>query len=282
MELSADIDSIVAVHGLGEHGFRSWITRDPKSGSAKPWLEELLGADVPNARIMTYNYVSNDFSYRYIVLNILYGRALNLTENLVALRQGDRTNRRPLFFIAHSLGGWIVKRALILTSEAADPELKDVGSSTCGVAFFGTISPGRPSSPSPLAHVIRRTSGCADEAKAHAPSMQLQAADVEWLERQMAAFKGITSNLPKLSFYETQKTDNEFVAERKHSMVSSDGTQIGLASTHSGLVKFRGRDANYKAFISHFRDMVAKAIAAGVSEARRKVHDVATGKIILD
>ncbi len=230
---------------------------------------------------MAYNYVSNDVGYRYIVLNVLYGRALNLMENLVAQRQGDDTSRRPLFFIAHSLGGWIVKRALILSSEAADLELKSIGSSTCGVAFFGTISPGRPSSPSPLAHVIRRTSSCADESKAHAPSMQLQASDIEWLERQMAAFKGITSNLPKLSFYETKKTDNEFVAERKHSMTSSDGTQIGLSSTHSDLIRFWGRDANYKAFITHFRDMVEKAFATGLSEARRRAHDVAAGKTIM-
>ncbi|KAJ6785774.1 hypothetical protein PWT90_03032 [Aphanocladium album] len=272
----AEID-IVAVHGLGDQGFRAWITRDPKSGSSKPWLEELLGADVPNARIMTYNYVSNDAGYRYIVFHLLDGRALNLTENLVAVRQRDGTTKRPLFFIAHSLGGWIVKRALILSTEATDPVLREVELSTCGVAFFGTIAPGRPSSPSPLAHVIRRTSGYKDDG---ASSMQLQPDDVQWLERQMGAFKGVAANLPRISFYETKKSGSSFVVEKKHSMTGSDGAQIGLVATHSDLISFHGRDDNYASFIGKFREMVSTSIKSGFVDSKRKAQDVSNLRLM--
>ncbi|KAK2603805.1 hypothetical protein QQS21_004007 [Conoideocrella luteorostrata] len=271
---NANID-IVAVHGLGGQGFRSWITWDSKGAKSKPWLQELLGADVPNARIMTYGYISDGVSYRYIVRNIVYGRALDLAKVLVAHRQRDKTNCRPIIFIAHSLGGWIVKRALIISSEAADPQLKDIELSTSGVAFFGTPSPGRPSSPSPLAHVIRRTtSDFADHSPSRAikslAAQEPHADDMEWLEHQMEAFKAITANLPMLSFYETKKTRDGYVVEQRHSMAGSDGTQVGLQASHSELIRFHGRDANYQAFFSKFREMVDTGTTSAFVESKRK------------
>lgn len=279
----------MAVHGLGGQGFRSWITWDPKAGKGKSWLEELLGADVPNARIMTYGYISDGVSYRYIVRNVVYGRALDLAKVLAAQRQRDGTSRRPLFFIAHSLGGWIVKRALIISSEAAGSNLKNIELSTCGVAFFGTLSPGLSSSPSPLAHVIRRTTTgpMGEDSHAFKPSTTPQqqdkdqpphAGDMEWLEHQMEAFKAITANLPRLSFYETKMTHGGFVVDQRHSIAGSDGAQIGLKATHSDLIRFHGRDVNYKTFIHHFRDMIDPDKASELLESKRKTFDLAAGE----
>jgi hypothetical protein len=242
--------SIVAVHGLGGEGFRSWVTQDPRSanGGGKPrsWLDELLGQDVPNARILTYGYATDGVNYRYLVRNVLYGRALDLVQELSIQRAKDDTARRPIFFIAHSLGGWIVKRGLIISKEAVEPRLRDVELSTCGVAFFGTLSPGRPSSPSPLGNVIRRTSfPVADDFKrsktmssiVSQQQQQQDESDETWLENQMEAFKGITANLPRLSFYETKQSRDGFVVEKRHSIVGSDGMQVPLTSTHADLVK---------------------------------------------
>jgi hypothetical protein len=232
---------------------------------------------------MTYGYISDGASYSYIVRNIVYGRALHLAKVLAAKRMQDKASRRPLFFIAHSLGGWIVKRALIISSEAADMGLKDIELSTCGVAFFGTLSPGRPSSPSPLAHVIRRTtSNLADFDISAAPktssSQEPLASDVEWLEHQMEAFKAITANLPRLSFYETKKSQDGYVVEQRHSMAGSDGAQIALKATHSELIRFHGRDVNYQTFIENFRDMVDAGTTSGFLESKQKAFDFAAGK----
>lgn len=268
----------MAVHGLGGQGFKSWISLE--GGKAKSWLEDLLAQDIPNARIMTYGYISDGVNYRYLVRNVLYGRALDLVKELGNQRIRDGTTRRPLFFIAHSLGGWIVKRALIISSEAIDAELKDIELATCGVAFLGTLSPGKPLSPTPLAHVIRRTTSGFDEhpASTRGHSMQPQPQDIEWLENQMEAFKAITANLPQLSFHETKQSDDGFVVEPRHSMSGSDGVQIGLSATHSGLVQFEGRDANYRTFISKFRGMVHHATASGLLEKKRKAFDPVTGE----
>lgn len=234
---------------------------------------------------MTYGYISDGASYSYIVRNIVYGRALHLAKVLAAKRQQSKSNRRPLFFIAHSLGGWIVKRALIISSEAADLELKDIELSTCGVAFFGTLSPGRPLSPSPLANVIRRTTsnlGDHDMSRSRnmSSSQQPLATDIEWLEHQMEAFKAITANLPRLSFYETKKTQDDYVVEQRHSMTGSDGEQIALQATHSELVMFRGRDANYRIFIEKFRQMVDTSTTSGLLESKQKAFDFAAGMCV--
>ncbi|UKZ58053.1 hypothetical protein TrVGV298_011915 [Trichoderma virens] len=268
----AEID-IVAVHGLGGQGFKSWISLE--GGKSKSWLEDLLAKDIPNARIMTYGYISDGVNYRYLVRNVLYGRALDLVKELGSQRSRDGTNHRPLFFIAHSLGGWIVKRALIISSEAIDAELKDIELSTCGVAFLGTLSPGRPLSPTPLAHVIRRTTSGFDDHPSYTRGQSMQAHDIEWLENQMEAFKAITA-LPQLSFHETKQTGHEFVVEQRHSMSGSDGVQIGLSATHSGLIQFEGRDANYMTLLGNFRDMIHNAKSSGLLETKRKAFNHVT------
>jgi hypothetical protein len=277
----AEID-IVAVHGLGGEGFKSWITLDPGASKPKSWLEELLAKDIPRARIMTYGYISDSVNYRYVVRNVLYGRALDMVKELGVTRRRDGSNKRPLFFIAHSLGGWIVKRALIISNEATDSLLRDIELSTCGAAFFGTLSPGRPSSPTPLANVIRRTtSGFKDDttrSRPRVPQLQPESSDVEWLENQMEAFKAITAKLPRISFHETKTSEEGFVVEKRHSMAGSDGVQVGLKATHSELVKFQGRDANYKTFIDMFREMVDKATFSELLREKRKVFDLAAGK----
>lgn len=229
---------------------------------------------------MTYSYVASAASgYRFLLFNLLDGAALSLTEHLAAQRRRDGTAQRPLFFVAHSLGGWIVKRALVLSSEATAPALRGVELSACGVAFFGTMAPGRPSSPAPLAHVLRRTSGHADQ---DAAAMQLQPDNLQWLERQMGAFKGIAANLPRISFYETIMSGESFVVEKKHSMTGSDGAQIGLAATHSDLISFHGRDANYTSFIDSFREMVETGIKSGLMETKRKAFDLSNRKYHVD
>lgn len=273
----------MAVHGLGGQGFKSWITLE--DGKSKSWLEELLADDIPDARIMTYGYVSDSVNYRYLVRNVLYGRALDLVKELGNQRSRDGTSRRPLYFVAHSLGGWIVKRALIISSEAADAELRDIELTTCGVAFLGTLSPGRPLSPTPLAHVIRRTTSGFDEHRisstsTRAPSIQPQPNDIEWLENQMEAFKAITGNLPQISFHETKQSAHGFIVEQRHSMSGSDGVQIGLSATHSGLVQFQGRDANYRTFVLKFREMIHRAKASRLLETKRKAFDLVTGESV--
>lgn len=276
-------DSIVAVHDFGGQGFSSWTTRDSKAAISKPWLEELLGADMPNARIMAFGYISSGISLR----NLAYGRALRLAKVLAALREQDHTDRRPLFFIAHGLGGWIVKLALIISSEAADPDLEDIELSTSGAAFFGTPLPGPPSltrllSP-PLSHITQKAGSTFSDGIGlpSADSLQpeeLNASDLEWLEYQIDTYKAIAVNLASLSFFGTKKTRDGNTLEPNDFIAGSDGVRIGLQITHSELIRFHGRDANYQIFLDKFRDMMHTSTTSGLLESKKRAFDFSAGE----
>ncbi|CAN9218325.1 unnamed protein product [Alternaria alternata] len=106
------IACIVAVHGLNGHREKTWTT----SGGVN-WLRELLPHDLPNARILSWGYDAN-------------------TQQLA-----QQTSKRPIMFVAHSLGGIVVKSALIHSDTArqvALAEHRSIKLSTYGVMFMST------------------------------------------------------------------------------------------------------------------------------------------------
>ncbi|TEA19033.1 Protein SERAC1 [Colletotrichum sidae] len=104
------------------------------------WPRDLLKKDFPTARILTYGYdssVSHFFEGPANVSNI-YDHARDLLQRLAGERV-DCENRR-LIFIAHSLGGLVVKAALRDSQLASETkkDLRNVHASTIAVLFFGT------------------------------------------------------------------------------------------------------------------------------------------------
>ena len=102
------------------------------------WLRDLLPKDLPSIRSIIYGYdttllMSDSFQ---TVDDI----ALSLT---VKLRIIDRSSpsAKPSIFLAHSLGGIVLKRALVLLANSGDTERK-VLESIRGIMFFGVPSRG--------------------------------------------------------------------------------------------------------------------------------------------
>lgn len=68
----------------------------------------------------------------------------SLLEELSAARSGAETKRRPIVFIAHSLGGILVKKALLKSNEAEIEEMGQnsvhigIKQSTLGAVFLGS------------------------------------------------------------------------------------------------------------------------------------------------
>lgn len=59
-----DFNSIVAVHGITGDAFRTWTTQSKQGPDGGVfWLRDLLPAEVPNARILTYGYDSDPMRY---------------------------------------------------------------------------------------------------------------------------------------------------------------------------------------------------------------------------
>lgn len=104
-----DRPSIVSISGLGGHAFGSFKERDGNH----MWLRDSLPCDLryenttePMARVMIYGYesgVRNSNSFQN-----LEDLATSFHSSLLALTRAPAT--RPIIFIAHSLGGLIVKQ----------------------------------------------------------------------------------------------------------------------------------------------------------------------------
>ncbi|KAK3382275.1 hypothetical protein B0T24DRAFT_5660 [Lasiosphaeria ovina] len=102
------------------------------------WPRDLLPVSIPHARVLTYGY---DTNMRHILgpplsRNTVY----DIAKDLLFVLEADRRHEpsRRLLFVAHSLGGIVVKEMLRQASCQTDLDLRKVFDSTTGIVFFGT------------------------------------------------------------------------------------------------------------------------------------------------
>ncbi|KAF2635430.1 hypothetical protein P280DRAFT_484655 [Massarina eburnea CBS 473.64] len=91
-------------------------------------------------------------SYKPANKNNLFAHAKDL---LYALER-ERPMQRPIIFVAHSLGGIMVKETLRRSEISREPSIRDTIQSTVGVVFLGTPHRGSPGLAN-LGEIVRRT-----------------------------------------------------------------------------------------------------------------------------
>jgi hypothetical protein len=129
----ANVD-IVAVTGLGGHALGSFRS----ANGTTVWLRDFAPEDIPQARFITYGYdtgvVASDNNQG------VHELAHTLLDGLAIFRQRTQTQQRPLVFVCHSLGGVVLKEALVMSSKVTDAKHKkllDVMTVTYGLVFYG-------------------------------------------------------------------------------------------------------------------------------------------------
>lgn len=101
---SNQLASIVAVHGLNGHREKTWT-----ASNNVLWLRDLLPQRLNNARVFTWGYDANTHSASRVTAQYLYDHATTLVSDLALERQLTGTQERPIIFVAHNLGGIVVK-----------------------------------------------------------------------------------------------------------------------------------------------------------------------------
>lgn len=126
---------IIALSGLGGHAFGSF----KEKGGSYMWLRDSLPYDLtskekPMARVMIYGYDST----------VAESKSMQNFEDFATKFNGslqtlmNTTTIRPIILIGHSLGGLIIKQALILLSGSENKESRTLIRAVYGVVFFGT------------------------------------------------------------------------------------------------------------------------------------------------
>lgn len=116
------------------------------------WPTDLLAPDCPRARIMVWGYDTMVTRGPGKAANKdgLFAHGLNL---LYALSR-QRQHGRPIIFVAHSLGGILVKELLTHADASEERDLLDIADSTSAVVFMGT--PHRGSDAAKLGDIARQ------------------------------------------------------------------------------------------------------------------------------
>ncbi|KUJ21286.1 uncharacterized protein LY89DRAFT_730072 [Mollisia scopiformis] len=137
-ETKVNID-IIAVHGLNGGALSTWSKLPAKDAKPCCWIRDLLPSISTTdmcPRIMSFGYNARIWSKT--AKQTIYTVSSELLTQLVDCRKGIEDNR-SILFIAHTMGGLVVKSCLLLSrsSRDASPDF-DIQRSTLAVVLFGT------------------------------------------------------------------------------------------------------------------------------------------------
>ncbi|EGE08451.1 hypothetical protein TEQG_07338 [Trichophyton equinum CBS 127.97] len=261
---------IIFVHGLGGSSLRTWsYERDVKN----LWLPWLCGEEgLSNARIFTFGYDAN-FAQSAAPLSIL-DFAKTLLFNMKGYHDKGREDSKaigdlPLIFVAHSMGGLVVKKAYIMGK--LDQCYPPIISKTHGMLFLGT--PHRGSNFASTLNTILRLAPTIG-TKLYVSELDRNSLSIVDINEH---FRYVCSDLDLVSFYETLHTTIppgiKAMVVKKESAVLGYPQEIATAliADHNRISKFRSRDdANYKSVKDALRNIVQRATVKGPSNIAAK------------
>ena len=141
--------SCITISGIGSHAFGSW---QPSGGDKQfMWIRDALPKFFPFARPIIYGYdtqLCNAYSFQSV-----RDIALTLVNHLRVVVNSSPT-KRALVFIAHSLGGIVLKEALVCLSCSPNTRDSELLEAISGAIFFGVPNYGMDTD-----HLIAQASG---------------------------------------------------------------------------------------------------------------------------
>ncbi|KAJ4423231.1 hypothetical protein N0V82_002092 [Gnomoniopsis sp. IMI 355080] len=127
-QLGTDVD-LIAIHGLGGHPSDTWTC------GRKNWLCDFLPSEISALRVLTFGYNSTTAFNGSSPGSGITEVAQNLLDAIIRLRQShNEPSNRKIVFVCHSLGGMILKKAVLLSdAQGQKPTFAD---NITGVVFL--------------------------------------------------------------------------------------------------------------------------------------------------
>ncbi|KAL8749028.1 MAG: hypothetical protein Q9199_007940 [Rusavskia elegans] len=230
------------------------------------WPRDLLPNVVPDVRILTWGYDADIDGFGSASQSTIHQHAGSLLSDIADQRGISECYRQPILFVAHSLGGIIVKAALNRSSEIQGTRLKEIAPATFGVCFLGT--PHRGSNSASLGKIAYKIT----RAMARRPNTRL----LQGLERNSETLEQIgdafaqtmltsDTKLRVYSFREEKETRkylvlNTMVVEPDSAKIGDPHEEVGsVPANHSQMTKFEGpEDIGFKRIAAQLRRWVCE------------------------
>ncbi|KAF4627331.1 hypothetical protein G7Y89_g10820 [Cudoniella acicularis] len=260
---------IVAVHGLGGDSFSTWT--DTSSGCL--WLRDLLPQvqSLKTARIMTFGYDARAFVRPFE--SSTTGRTFTFSEALLFDLSNARTSpeetTRPLIFVGHSLGGHVIKSALVGANNQQGLYGNILNSTRC-LVFFGTPHQGADAAvwATYLGNLakglgIRSTEVARELQRWSNPLVELR-----------VSFAQLAPKFLIRTFFETRKVYNVLIVPEMSARFGTENDQaVGLDADYLQICKFKdAKTSNATRVLQTFgavsRLMQAQTETAGSLEER--------------
>ncbi|KAM5494099.1 hypothetical protein McaMca56_006372 [Microsporum canis] len=241
--------SIIFVHGLSGDCIETWKHADAEV----PWImdKSFLGDDLyERARIMTFGYNANVF--QNVTTSRVIDHASKLLEDLCVRRVNCKG--RPIVFVAHSLGGLVVKKVQNLDSKPnSDPEcalilcpdndrFADIQSTTGGLIFMGTPHEG--SCQASLVQMFQNIASCFTMGQNKTSlTQELETYSASTMDINQSFMQNASRSLEIVCFYETLPTrlpqGEQMIVKKASAVINGNGARnIGMECNHLELCKF--------------------------------------------
>jgi hypothetical protein len=243
------IGDVVFVHGLDGDARHTWTNQT--GGFWPQWLAD----DHPELAVWSVGYEVAASAWRGTAMP-LFDRAHHVLAELQAAGLGQR----PICFVAHSMGGLLVKQ-MLRNADSLAPEFRSFSAATRGVVFLATPHTGSDLAglARSLGLLLRPTIATRELEALASPLLELNT----WYRENVRRLRVATQ-----AYFENQKTKGVVVVDRASADPSLEGvTVIGLDANHSGVCKPASRDdllyKRSQAFIRNVLGVATQALPGG-------------------
>jgi pimeloyl-ACP methyl ester carboxylesterase len=198
VDRSRPTGDLIFVHGLGGSPWKTWSWDRDVANFWPRWLAE-EGA-LSTWRIFTFGYDSN---WRGSGANLnISDFAKDLLLQMLTFTNNDGTvvGTRNMIFVAHSMGGLVVKKAYLLGKQ--DGQFAEIASMFYGIIFLGT--PHRGAQSATTLNNILASLPIGLPSKSYVAELQLRSNILHEINEQ---FRHHCQDLALVSYFETQKTN---------------------------------------------------------------------------